>query len=241
MVHDRDTTRAPAGTARRLWPRTDRVEPRGPDRGSTCDVRIHEAVGGRDAAAVGRAGRHVVVLTAGARPMGGRALPEGAWAVGWSAAWRPGRCRPRTAFRPANGNRATGRGRSPLRYDRCEALTHELTLSSKPRPRALAAWPGGRGRCPTESYSSRRDSTDVGGQSRADRQDAGQRSAAAEGALAPAHQVFAVTIPIEALAAKNPLQHLTGTSRITLSHPPERSGRDGVVVKVATNTTAAAT
>ena len=86
------------------------------------------------AAAVGRAGRRVVVLTAGARPMGGRALPEGAWAVGGSAAWRSGRCRPCPAFRPANGNRATGRGRSPLRYDRCEALTDELTLSSNRAP-----------------------------------------------------------------------------------------------------------
>ena len=144
MVHDRDTTRAPAGTARRRRPRTDRVEPRGPDRGSTCDVRIHEAAGGGDRGRCRSRGRHVVVLTAGARPMGGRALPEGAWAVGGSAAWRSGRCGPCPAFRPANGNRATGRGRSPLRYDRCEALTDELTLSSNPRPRALAAGPGGR-------------------------------------------------------------------------------------------------
>src|ERR1035437_6129229 len=63
---------------------------------------------------------------------------------------------------------------------------------------------------------------DVGCQSGADRQKAGQRCTIEEGAFALTHQLLTVTLPVEALAAKHPPQHITGTKWIPIGHPPER-------------------
>jgi hypothetical protein len=42
-----------------------------------------------------------------------------------------------------------------------------------------------------------------------------------EGAFALTHRFLMVTLPVEALAAKHPPKHLTGTKWISIGHPPE--------------------